>query len=329
MWQQELVYGDHNLAVLALERGQLKLASESFERARRMLSSMLARNPLNAQMVFDLADEVSWQGNVEEQSGRLAQAEAMFASKADTVGELAAAHPTDLRWKLEWSRAQLMQSELLRVLGNHRQAEMLASAAVARMRLLILQDPSNRDGSDTYLKALVARAAARIGTGNLVAARRDLTLAQPLKDRRAKQVIGDQNIRRDIIDAQSLRVMLALHDGDDVLADKTAMALQALYLGKQAPTSMADIGRMGMGEILAGMAAAVAGRPAAADARYASARRMLAEPASHSRYWRILDPWARLLLLTGDAAEATRVKALLSSYGYAPLFPWPASAGGA
>jgi hypothetical protein len=51
--------------------------------------------------------------------------------------------------------------------------------------------------------------------------------------------------------------------------------------------------------------------------------------ARNSRYWRVLDPWLRLALLSGDAAESGRVAAQLSADGYVPLFPWPPSAASA
>ena len=322
-WQHELVYGDHNLSVLALERGQLALAAEGFERAREMLATMAARAPSDPQLKFDLADEISWQGNVQEQSGHLAQAETLLASKADVVGGLVTAHPTDPRWKQEWSSAQLMQSELLRVLGNYQQAEALASAAVDRMRLLIAQDPSNRDWGDIYLKAMTMRAAARIGAGKLPAAKRDLALAQPVVDSLMKNVTDNRNIRRDIINVQSLRVMLALREGDHALADKSVRALRALYRGRSASDAAFEPGLYGMSQLIAGMAETAAGRSLQADVDYDEARRALASRAGDSRYWRILDPWVRLSLLRGDANEAARAKEILSSSGYVPLFAWP------
>ncbi len=322
-WQHELVYGDHNLAVLALERGQLTLADEGFERARKMIATMAARDPSDPQLKFDLADEISWQGNVEEQSGRLARAETLLASKADTVGTLATLHTTDPRWKQEWSSAQVMHSELLRVLGNYQQAEALASAAVARMKLLTVQDPANTDWGDIYLKALTMRAAARIGADKLPAAKRDLALAQPVMDSLMKNVVDNRNVRRDVIHAQSLRVMLSLHDGDRALADKTLRALRKLYQGRAASDSTFEPGLYGMSQVIEGMAEAAAGRSFQAEVYYAEANRALASRAGDSRYWRILDPWVRLSLLRGDAAEAARAQAILSDSGYVPLFAWP------
>ncbi|MDE2149796.1 MAG: toll/interleukin-1 receptor domain-containing protein [Gammaproteobacteria bacterium] len=322
-WQHEFAYGEHNLAVLELERGQLERAGEGFERAQSMLASVQAKTPGDPQLIFEVADEVSWQGNVEEQSGHLEKAAALIASKAATVGRIVAAQPTNPRWQQEWSSAESMQSELLRVLGDYAQAETLASGAIERMRSLIAQDSANKDWSEAYLRALELRAAARIGAGKPAAANDDLALAQPLIDALAHDADNSRLVQRDILDALSLRATLALQAGDHAAALVAANALQALYHGKAMPDSPENIGRYGLCEVISGMAAAAAGQIADANAHYAAARRALAPLARASRYWRVLDPWVRLSLLTGNLAEAARVQAQLAGFGYIPSIPWP------
>jgi tetratricopeptide (TPR) repeat protein len=327
-WQRELAYGDHNLAVLELERGQLQQAAEGFKRSHSTLESVLARTPGDAQLAFEVADEVSWQGNVEEQLGHLDRAEALLASKVESLHRIAAAQPTDPHWKAEWSAAELMQSELLRARGNYAQAEALADGALARMRLLMGFDPDNKQWSRSYLRALVLRAASRIGRGKPAAARDDLALAQPLLDAAAQVAGADRLVRREMLDAFALRGMLALQTGDHYAAGNAAAALLALYQGKPALDSSEEIGRYARSELIAGMAAADAGRPADATGHYGAARRALAPLAPSSSYWRVLDPWVRLSLLTGDVGEAKRVQGQLASYGYVPLFAWPSPATG-
>jgi hypothetical protein len=325
-WEHELAYGNHNLAVLELERGQLDQAANGFRQARSSLESVLARTPGDAQLLFEVADEVSWQGNVEEQLGHLDHAEALQASKAESLQRIAASQPTDPKWKAEWSASELMQSELLRIRGKYAQAEMIADDAVERMQLLTAHDPGNKDWSRRYLYALILRSAARIGAGKPTAARDDLALAQPLLDDSARVESADRLVRRNIIDALSLRSMLALQSGDRDTAHVASKALQALYQDKTSLDSAEEIGRYGLSELIAGMVASAADEHADATIHFVAARRALAPLAHNSRYWRILDPWVRLSLLTGDQSEATRVQGQLTSYGYFPLFPWPSTA---
>ena len=94
-----------------------------------------------------------------------------------------------------------------------------------------------------------------------------------------------------------------------------------------APASAQDAGRYGLSQVAAGMAAAAAGRQSDADLYFSAARQVLEPLAGKSSYWRVLDPWARLSRLSGNTVEADRVEKQLSSYGYVPLFPWPAKKG--
>ncbi len=323
VWQHELASGDHSLAVLELDRGELQQASEGFKRARNTLEAVLSKTPGDAQLLFEIADEISWQGNVEEQSGRLENALALLASKVESLHRIATLQPADPQWKAEWSVSELLQSELLRVRGQYAQAESLADKAVAHMAPLTLHDPDNKDWRQKYLRALVLRAAARIGAGKLAEANADLVLAQPLIDASVYIEGANRFVRRDILDALSLRVMLALRAGDHGTARVAADTLQSLYKGTSMPDSSEEIGRYAQSEVIVGMVAANAGQPVDANAHYAAARRVLAPVAHNSSYWRILDPWVRLSLLTGDATEAARVQAQLKLYGYVPLFPWP------
>lgn len=326
-WQRELAYGEHNLAVLEYDRGQLAQAAAGFASAHRMLAEALARSPQDPQRIFEVADEVSWQANVQEQEGMLHAAENGLAAKARTLASLVAAHPADPRWKMEWSNAQLLQAKLQRLLGQFSDAESVSTEAIVRMRHLVTQDPANKDWSESYLHALMQRAAARVGAGKWKAAASDLSRAAPLI--RTLETIQTHNhlVRRDILNARQLSVWLALHGGNHPAARKASDALLALHKDTPDPKTPEDISRYGLSRVLAGEVDAALGQPTRARADLAIARQVLEPMARHTRYWRILDPWLRLSLLTGDAAEATRVRALLARQDYVPLFPWPPSAG--
>ncbi|MGH8124161.1 MAG: TIR domain-containing protein, partial [Rudaea sp.] len=292
-WEHELAYGEHNLAVLELERGRLDQANAGFKRSRKTLESVLAKTPGDTQLQFEVADEDSWLGSVEEQLGNLDQAEALFASKAESLGRISALQPADPKWKAEWSTSQLMQSGLLRALGKYAQAETLAVSAIARMKVLIALDPTNKDWRQDYLYALITHAAADIGLGKLAGARDELARAKPLLDASTHVESADRYVRRDLIDAFSLRIMLALPGNDRESARDAANALQALYKKNAALNSAEEVGRYATSQIAAGMAAADAGQASDADDDFSAARQALTPLAHYSHYWRILDPWLR------------------------------------
>ncbi len=322
-WKHEVAYGDHNLAVLDFEGGELLRASEGFARARSTLESILARTPGDLNMIYEVADEVSWQGSVEEQRGNLPKAETLLARKTDAVRRIVAAQPNDLRWKYTLSTSELMLSDMLRIRGEYTRAETLADGAAERMKMLTTHDPDNKDWSGEYLRALILRAAARIGSRRYSAANDDLARTDPLLEASMKIERSDRYVRRNLLDALSLRSMRALQRGDRRAAQREANALHSLCNDETALDSAETAGRIGLCELISGMAAEQAGRSSAADAHFAAARRTLAGVARNSGYWRILDPWARLCVLTGDLAEAKRVEAQLNRYGYVALFPWP------
>ncbi len=325
-WQHELAYGDSNLAVLELDRGRLQLASEGILRSLGMFEAILARTPNDPQLLMEVADQISWLGNVEEQSGRLQQALVLAATKSRVLQDLVASQPADLNWQAQWSIAETMQSERLRILGDYTQAEVVAGAAVDQMRLLTVHDPANQDWAETYLRAIALRAAARLAAGKLQLARDDLALAQPRMDLMVHVERANRLVLRDMIDLLSLRIMLSLQDGDHATALTAARALQTLYQGRLQLDSPEAVGRYALGEVMIGMAATDAGRPGDAAVHFSAARRQLAPFVRGSSYWRVLDPSARLALLAGKQAEGARIQAQLAGFGYVPLMPWPGAA---
>lgn len=325
-WQREVAYGDHNLAAIEFERGQLDRARKGFASARRVLAAVLARSPKDPERIFQLVDETSWLANVQEQQGHLVKAEQGMQVKALALASIVKAHPDTPHWKTLWSDAQLMQAQLLNVLGDWVRARALSAAAVARMKPMIAHDPGNKDWRSTYLHALVEHADASVAGGDMEAARADLATAEPeIQDLNA---IASQNryVRRNILRALQIRTWMALHDRNPRAARKALDALETFGKASGTPTIPEDVGRHGLSEVLAGQAEQMLGRPAKALVHFANARRALEPLASHSSYWRILDPWARLALLTGDAAVAGRTRGILASQDYEPVLPWPAQA---
>lgn len=325
-WLHELAYGDSNLATVELERGRLQDAGNGFRRAYATLQSVLAKTPDDPQVAYDMADNLSWQGNVEEQLGHLDRAEALLARKVEEVHRIAVKQPKDPGWKFESSNAELLLSALQGARGEHAQAEATAASALARMQGLTAFDPGNKEWRRGYLRALVLHSAARFGQGQADAARADLERAQPLLDASASAEALDRLVRREMVDAFTLRGLLALHRGDREEASAAASQLQRLFGNGGRPDSAEEIGRYALGQLIVGLASRGAGRAGEAESSFAVARNALQPLVGDSRYWRVLDPWVRLSLLTGNPGAAAPAQARLAGEGYVPLFPWPTTA---
>lgn len=322
-WWHELGAGDHNLAAVELEMGRLREAEKGFASSYRIFSALLARDPDNTQLRFEVADEISWKGSVQEHSGRLREAESDMARKAGMLADIVAAHPNDPHWKLLWSTAQLQQAGLLRVLGRFRQSQSITDATIKRMKALVTHDPANKDWSQAYLHARIMAAAARLAAGDASAARTEL--AQSASLIRASRALQDRNrlVRRHIAFAGQLEVILALRDGDLAAARAASDALKAGKSHGDTARPPQDIGREATSEVLAGRVALAGGRQREARTHFQAAMRLLRPMAPASTYWRILDPWIRACVLSGQADAARRARALLDRAGYVPLYPWP------
>lgn len=322
-WELELAYGEHNLAAIEFDRGELDNAAEGFAAAHRVLAEALARSPNDPERIFEMADETSWQANVMEQQGHLHQAEKELAGYARTLAGVVAAHPSEPQWKSDWSNAELLHAKLLRVLGRFSASESVSASVITRMKRLVSQDPANKNWSENYLHALMQRAIARVGQKRYQDAKSDLASAAPLIASLRKLEKQNHLVRRDMLNARQLAVWLAMRDKNLPATRLASAALLAMYQDAKAPNTPEDIGRYGLSQVLAGQSEAALGQPVQARAQFAAARKALEPLARQSSYWRILDPWLRLSLLSGDTVEADRVSALLKSQEYVPVFPWP------
>ena len=325
-WLRELAYGDANLATVELERGQLQRAGEGFRRGNATLHAVQAKLPGDPQLAFEIADNLSWQGNVAEQSGDLGKAAELLAAKVDSVRRIAQTHAGDPAWKFQLASAELVLAALQQARGLLPQAGGLADEALARMRPLTAFDPDNKEWRRCYLQALLRRAAVRLAQGRVADARADLASAQPLLDASARVQGADRLVRRELLDGIALRGLLALRDRDEAASRRVAAQLHDLYARGGRPDSAEEIGRYALGQLIVGMASADAGRAGEAEANFALARNALQPIAEGSRYWRVLDPWVRVSLLTGHPDAAARAQARLAGEGYVPLFPWPSTA---
>ncbi|NUS38893.1 MAG: TIR domain-containing protein [Lysobacter sp.] len=325
-WLHELAYGDANLATVELERGRLHDAGGGFRRAYATLQAVRAKTPDDPQVAYDMADNLSWQGNVEEQLGHLDRAEAFLARTVGGVRRIAAGQPKDPNWKYQLANVELLLSALQGARGLHVQSEATAAAALARMQALAAFDPGNKEWRRAYLRALVLHARARLGQSRFEEARADLARAQPLLDASADVEGSDRLVRREMLDAFTLRGLLALHDGDRDAANAAASQLRKLFGAGERPDSAEETGRYALGQLIIAAASAGDGRDGDAASNFAAAREALQPFVGDSRYWRVLDPWVRVSLLTGNPDAAAQAQARLAGEGYVPLFPWPTTA---
>lgn len=328
-WQLESTYGEHNLAVLALDRGKLGAAQKGFRAELATQQRLAHEQPDNTQLAANMANTISWLGTVAERQGDLRGALHLFTTQGKQLGALRAQHPEDVRWLIAWSAAEQHQTEALQLLGRTSEAKATIDAVVTAVGGLVKQNPANRDWQAELAASLVRKAYVEVAANDPSAAD-----AASLRAIRMLEAIApnagahtDKSLASWSSRAWRLRAVIALQGGHHTMAG--AAAKRAVDEATGAASDLAN------DEALADRADALLTAGTVEQARlpdtlpqsWAEAHALLAKRAPGSHYWRVLDPWLRACLLTGDDAGARVALERLNASGYVPLQPWPASVG--
>lgn len=327
-WQLETTYGQHNLAVLALERGNLDAARQSFQAELKTQRMLLAGQPGDAQLTSDVADTISWLGSVAEQQGDLAEAQRHFHDQVHQLAGLRNQQPNDFRWLAAWANAQELLAASLGITGRKDESLHVLDRAAEAYQTLTGHDPNNvswRIGMASVRIRRVSLAFALDRTNQSASA---LSSAmQRLHDQSPSTATQDERyLRRVLSRAWLLRAEIALRRGDlqEAMQAATSSLTEARYktpLGSIDDDSMAA---QADAMLVQGNVQQMQS-PGRSPSAWAAARALLATRAADSRYWRILDPWLRLCRLTGDVTHARIALDRLNASGYVPLQPWPES----
>lgn len=329
-WRLETTYGEHNLAVLALDRGDMDAAKRGLQAELATQRGLMRDQPANPQLVADVADTISWLGKAAEMQGDLRGAQRLFGEQAQQLTDLRSRHPEDFRWLHEWANAQELLAASLSTTGQHEESLRILAKAIDAKRTLTTHDPDNVLWQISLASARIRNASYAYAAGHTDKAAKQLSEAMerlqnlgpstPAHIRQAGHVLSygwwlsaqiawrrgnlqsaSEAAGRALAEAQDETVKDAV-EAADALADQ-ANALVLLGMLQQAKS------------------------PGSHPPAWAQAHDLLAARATESRNWRVLDPWLRLCLLTGDTANARIAMDRLNASGYVPLEPWPAIAG--
>ncbi len=325
-WQLETTYGEHNLAVLALERGDLETAQRGFAAELTVKQEIARAQPDNADLAAQVADTISWLGSVAERRGDLAGAQRLFSEQASQLTGLRRLHPEDFRWLSAWANAQELLAASLSTTGQRDESLRVLAEAVSANLALTKHDPDNIPWRVAMASAQVRSASYALAANQASQAHTLMSTAmQSLKNLGPSIATHSGQTIHVLSNGWLLRARIAWrHDDLQVAADAANQSL--------AETRNETAKDAGDDDSLADQADAllVLGMVQQAQARgapppaWAQARALLARRAPDSHYWRLLDPWMRLCQLTGDATHAQIALDRLNASGYVPLEPWPA-----
>jgi serine/threonine-protein kinase len=327
--QRELTSGQHNLAVLELERHNLAAAEAGFRAEEIAVREMLAATPRDSALLHRLADISSWLGRVAEADGRFADALAHARAMSVQLEALIAREPNIARWKYRHAESLFFVGYAQSAIGEHGAAAEAFAAAQTELDRLVEHDPKNRFWLRAALNARLQRVA--------------LLLADPARAGEAEPLLRDARTR--------LGALVAAEPADRAFASRLAGAwmleARARFLARELPEAKAAATEaMSVGERLLGegrednwslwefsQASLIAGRVARSEGDEARARghfeRVIAvltpRLAASPRQWRFLDPATQAHVLTGNLATAAPLRERLRGMGYRPADPLGAS----
>ena len=323
-WAREVAYGDHNLAVLALESGDLDAASAGFNRELKVLLEMQERDA-SSSLKRDVADAVSWLGNIAFQQGKLAEARQQYERAAEYLEALMLEEPDNAPRQYAWAYAIQWIAEIAAITGDLEQADELIDKAIQAFEKLMLHDEENKEWM---------RAGSRSWTlkGKLLAARGELESARILASKSAiayETLVADEasdlTAREQLAGAYQLVTWID-HSAGNVAgaSDANQKALINMKLIQGADLLNDDrLGKLASVIVFQGQLQAAMGHQAQAHQSWQQAAGLLSDRAGATHFPSILDPWARVLMLSGRNDEAENVLQKLSVGGYQPLQPWP------
>jgi tetratricopeptide (TPR) repeat protein len=326
-WQDELVYGEHNLAVLAMDRGQYNEARSGFLAELALLTPLSAAKPDDLPLQFRIADATSWLGSLAERAGDFGGAAARFAEQARILETLVAAEPRTTRWKVKLADALGLEASVLAITGQRTASLVHRKRARDLLDPLVAQDPSNHTWLGASLNLRLKEAQLHQAEGDGATAARLVAEARAGFEKLSRLEATDRGVSGLLATAWRIEAELRLAAGQADAADaiKRAMAIGKSLLDHDRANEglVGDYVKAG---VVAGLIAARAGdRPGStrsAQTAVAAARPHLVNCSN----WRLLDPVARAYALLGRAAESDEIVGRLSQLGYRPLEPWPSNA---
>ena len=324
--QRELTSGEHNLAVLELDRGNLAGAQKGFLAEKAAVEEMLAASPDNPQFRFRMADIASWLGTVAERDGRYAEALERFTEMSSRYEDLVTLEPAVARWRFELTQSVMLAGTVQALLGRRSDASASYAGAKDLLEILVAQDPKNRQWLVTLLRVRLQQVALLLADGDTAAAAPILSGARDQLEILVKAEPSSLLFKRRLATAWQLEARLRFATQRPEAQEAVTRALElGGALIKEARADNWAIWEFTQSSILAGRIALARAQADVAQSHWNHVLEVLAPRLSDSNDWRFLDPAAQAYVLLGRAGEARPLIERLQRFGYHPIDPLAAT----
>jgi tetratricopeptide (TPR) repeat protein len=326
-WRKELVYSDHNLAVLCVDQGDFSKAHSGFLAELDTLEKLHQADPADIDFCNRIAEVHSWLGSLAEQQGEFSEAMDQFVAKTRQLEQLVKTAPDAANWRYKLAKAFLFRTDIHMIRGQLAAASESLAQGRTLIDGLVVQDPSNRLWLQTSLNARLRGAMVGKSEGDASTAAHVMAEIRPRLEALAAAEPSDRGFAQLLALAWRVESRLCLAgDRPDAARD----AARAIELGEglvhDHGATAAEVGECARAYLAAGEIALRAGERTAAQKDWQRANELLAPRLANSRDWRLLDPAARVAAVLGHPEKARAFITQLSQMGYVPLDPWPSEA---
>jgi len=316
-WQLELSYANSNIGSVLEARGELDEALVRYQETLAINLALARRDPANLEWKEQLAEQHNLVGSVQLQLGDLDGAMENFQADLALKKELTAAEPDNFTWLNGLANSHNWVAQVLEDRGQVGDALSHYSEDLALTEKLVEQDETNtrhrynlgrtREALSrlhSYLGSHAeALAEARSSSGILSS----LTARDPSNERwRLGHIAVEANLSTTLMAAgnrsEGERTIRAAVEGLHLPPDPAAGPTELIIVAETLfPLAEIEVPREG---------------PQAFLKAWGSTLDVLRPTASASRNVRLLDPWVRLLVLTGRTDEAAPIIERLEAIGY-------------
>jgi tetratricopeptide (TPR) repeat protein len=133
------------MAQVAYLRGDMPKAQQLYRQAMAGTAEAVARNPQDAQRLYDHAQNVFWIGELARKQGQMAEAEAAYREYKRLADQMAAIEPDNLRWRMESAYGDVNVGIVYRNERRFADAARQFSGALAVMERVASIDPKNAE----------------------------------------------------------------------------------------------------------------------------------------------------------------------------------------
>ncbi|MCX6953210.1 MAG: serine/threonine-protein kinase [Verrucomicrobia bacterium] len=315
--QRELTSGEHNLAVLEYDDGNLAAARRSFLAVKVAVEEMLASGVTDTSLRYRPADVASWLGWIAERDGNYAEALERLNEMSSLTQALVTLEPTVTRWRTKLADSAAFIGNVNAITGRLPEAAAAYARAQKQMESLVEQDPKNQQWLASLLTLRVSQVMLLLAEKQTAEAARVLAEALPKLEALVAAEPQSRGYIRILAAARRQDARVRLADGR---AGADAAVAQAIALGeplvREARADNWAIWEYTQSHLLAGRIALGRNDPAGAQGHWNRALEVLAPHLPTTNEWRYLDPAAQAYILLGRPNEARPFIERLKRFGY-------------